>query len=405
MDSLSNEARLAFETAKSKAKSFYLGIIFISFLGFLAAGGYLIYIYQDIKNNGPRCDGTPECEEGLYCVDGNCKGVCTNDNQCEGTQKCLNGKCANPDDPETDCQLSADCGFLQVCDNGTCLKKKCDNDSQCGVDGYFCDSGTCKKGVLSLGLPVAYFLLITAAVVFVVAILCLFVRSASRFISNSRFMKGAALALFIIGVILIAVYLNIVTGKDYVVAKSGFQDSFILLAGLSCIVISIVIFTIRSYGSSVYIDRALEEEKDFEEVYENANDTQKKRLKEAWLTREEEGSEEDYARLNSYVSYLKNPGLFGGLFFGKNEDEAYAGLDDSNGSGDRRFDNRFYTRGDHLATLDQYNRGIEPDSRTARFQQRFINAFQTSPDFNNTKREEIRQYKQTRDANRERIFR
>jgi peptidoglycan-associated lipoprotein len=87
------------------------------------------------KPKTPACEGDQDCEDGLVCIDKQCK-ACTSDVQCK-SGKCDDGKCA-----AGGCTSDAQCGAGESCIDGAC--KACTSDAQCGPGGK-CMGGTCKR--------------------------------------------------------------------------------------------------------------------------------------------------------------------------------------------------------------------------------------------------------------------
>lgn len=410
-------AAQAVNNAESRSKKTYLALALLCFLGILGGSIYLIWQNQDIKKNGPTCDNTSQCDAGLYCVSGHCKGECNNTSQCEGTQICNGGKCVNPEEPSKQCKLASDCGVLEVCDNGTCKSKACTKAEDCNADGYFCLDGVCRtknnteKGIQYLLYSIIAFLI----VIFVVAILLFFFRRISRFFSISPFIRRFALLSIAIGIALVIWYLT--SGGTSVVGPETEEqfnkrerESLKLYIGIGFIVLGLVMFFIRRYGSSSYIDDALKDEEDFDKAYETANEDQKETLKNLWLARQD-GTEQDYARFNSYVHWVNNErGASGGNpWFGRTGQEALEGKDfkqalalDPNldPSGFRVFPNKFYTMGNHVATQDQIKRSTEGQGYYAAFKTKVSNAFSLAPNYSSSKRDELMNYRELQQKNR-----
>ena len=93
------------------------------------------------------CDSTPDCEDGLVCVEGGCAApsdVCQFDLQCGGGRVCIDNACRDR------CASDDECGGGHVCERGACMASpSCESDSMCGGDAVcFVDRcyATCDSG-------------------------------------------------------------------------------------------------------------------------------------------------------------------------------------------------------------------------------------------------------------------
>ncbi len=120
------------------------------------------YADYDLCDQGyPVCEWTPDCPEGHYCNQelGCCIFDCRDDEDCPGDDSCcitLYGICTNnqdvcnggdEDEEIIECNSCADCPTGTYCDfnTDTCLPGECCLDSDCPLDGYWCDQGTCRS--------------------------------------------------------------------------------------------------------------------------------------------------------------------------------------------------------------------------------------------------------------------
>lgn len=87
------------------------------------------------KPKGPLCDGDQDCEDGLVCINKECK-PCTDDSQCDGGT-CKAGRCE-----AGGCASDADCTDGKVCKAGAC--QACSGDAECGPGGK-CSAGACER--------------------------------------------------------------------------------------------------------------------------------------------------------------------------------------------------------------------------------------------------------------------
>lgn len=418
-------ATQAVTQAESRSRKTLLALALLCFLGILGFSSYLIWQNNDIKKNGPTCDNTAECDAGLYCVSGHCKGECNNTSQCEGTQICNGGKCVNPGDPSKQCQLASDCGILEVCDNGTCKPKPCSEEGDCNAPGYFCLDGVCRsKNYTEKAKDYLLYAIIGGLIViFSLAVFLFFFRNLARFFAISNYIWWIAVGFLVVGIALVAWYFAGDGTADQIGPETEKQfnqriqrESLKLYFGIGFIVLALVMFFIRRYGASSYIDDALKDEKDFDEAYDNASDEQKETLKQLWLNRQSVGDDEAYAQFNSYVDWINNrqPGAVGSFFgFGTSEEEALNGKDFSqterfdptiDTEGFRKFKDRYYTMGNHIATQDQIGRSTEGKGYFAAFTTKVSNAFSLAPNYSSSKRAELMDYKDRQQNNRRRFF-
>jgi outer membrane protein OmpA-like peptidoglycan-associated protein len=88
------------------------------------------------KPKTPLCDGDEDCQDGMVCINKECK-PCTEDSQCDGGA-CVAGKCED----KGECSTDTDCPDGKVCKSGACMS--CANDGECGPGGK-CSAGACER--------------------------------------------------------------------------------------------------------------------------------------------------------------------------------------------------------------------------------------------------------------------
>jgi len=95
------------------------------------------------------CKTKSDCDDGEYCVDGECKAACVKNEHCEDGKKCLEGSCV----ASNACLRKEHCDSGKECINGECQEPAnvCENESDC-LDGYECSGGFCVFKVVECSL-------------------------------------------------------------------------------------------------------------------------------------------------------------------------------------------------------------------------------------------------------------
>ena len=88
------------------------------------------------KPKGPLCEGDEDCEDGMVCINKECK-PCTEDAQCDGGT-CNAGKC----EAAAGCKSDTDCTDGKVCKSGAWVA--CTSNAECGPGGT-CNGGVCSR--------------------------------------------------------------------------------------------------------------------------------------------------------------------------------------------------------------------------------------------------------------------
>jgi hypothetical protein len=84
---------------------------------------------------GENCDTAPDCQNGLSCVDENCKAAdgqaCRSDADCV-SGSCFRNVCQSPGKVGSPCDSSPDCGLRGVCKSNQCFQG-CAEDRECST--------------------------------------------------------------------------------------------------------------------------------------------------------------------------------------------------------------------------------------------------------------------------------
>ena len=101
---------------------------------------------------GEDCDDVYGCISGLFCNEGKCRQICTNNSDCpDRTYICSDGSCVkrasaiNPKEGEY-CDSQYICAGNLICVDSIC-KKPCKNKSDCRADEV-CENSRCRPEIL-----------------------------------------------------------------------------------------------------------------------------------------------------------------------------------------------------------------------------------------------------------------
>lgn len=359
---------------KARERKAFLGVALFCMLGIMGASLYLLVDYLDIKNNGPKCSSTAQCDDGMYCVSGHCKSKCTNSNQClSKTEVCVDGECGVPS-AGPQCKTAADCPASFACESGSCKRSSCERASDCpGFSQANLINPVCIPYV-GCAMPTsssdAGLVAGIAALVFFVLVLVLlavlyYSKRALKALGKSY--RAIALQLLILGIILIVLGVYFDSKIETVAAILNFSRNtpkILLYTGIGFVILSLIIFFIGSNSSGSFIDEALNEQLDLESALEKVQGNNQEQMNDREqlleLYSDRNKSEQNYEQLLSFTHWINNERgktSFLGFNAPRTRDEAlFTSLEPGIDPTERTYGGKRFTgtgRKNHIAVLNQ----------------------------------------------------